>query len=132
LWDFDGSVLSGGLGDGAVARVAKDVDEYIASAPEAARGKLAELRRIIRAAAPQAEEVISYHMPYYRYRGQLVGFAAYKDHVSLFGALPAELGKELSPYKTGRGSVQFPLGKPLPSGLITRIVKAHVEMNESG
>jgi len=114
-----------------MAKVAKDVDAYIASAPEVARGKLAELRRIIKAAAPQAEEVISYHMPYYKHRGQLVGFAAYKDHVSLFGALPVGLENELAPYKTGRGSVQFPLSKALPRGLITKIVKAHVKMNEA-
>jgi uncharacterized protein YdhG (YjbR/CyaY superfamily) len=115
-----------------MTKVAKDVDTYIASAPETARQKLVELRKIIRAAAPQAEEVISYHMPYYKYHGQLVGFAAYKDHVSLFGAFPDELRKELAPYKTGRGSVQFPFGKPLPAELITKIVKVHVKMNEAG
>ena len=111
-------------------RVPKDVDTYIAAAPEAVRGKLAEIRAIIKAAAPQAEEVISYHMPYYKYHGHLVGFAAYKDHVSLFGAFPKDVNRELKAYKTGRGSVQFPFNRPLPAELITRIVRAHVKTNE--
>jgi uncharacterized protein YdhG (YjbR/CyaY superfamily) len=113
-----------------MAKVAKDVDSYIASAPETARPKLVELRRIIRGAAPQAEEVISYRMPYYRYHGQLVGFAAFKDHVGIFGLIPPGFKKELAPYKTGRGSIQFPFGKPLPARLIAKIVKAHMKMNE--
>ena len=113
-------------------KVARDVDAYIAAAPEAARGKLRELRAMIRAAAPQAEEVISYRMPYYKYHGHLVGFAAFKDHVSLFGAFPEEIGRELRAYKTGRGSVQFPLDRPLPADLIARIVRAHVKANEAG
>ena len=115
-----------------MTKVPKDVDAYIASAPETARPMLIELRRIVKAAAPQAEEIISYHMPYYKYHGHLVGFAAYKDHVSLFGAMLPELKNELAPYNTGRGSVQFPFGKPLPAGLITKIVRAHVKMNEAG
>ena len=61
-----------------------------------------------------------------------VGFAAYKNHVSLFDAIPDELKKELGPYKRGRGSIQFPLDKPLPLPLITKIVKAHAKMNETG
>ncbi len=69
-------------------------------------------------------------MPYYKLHGHLVGFAAYKDHVSLFGALPPELARELKPFKTGRGSVQFPLDEGLPARLITKIVKAHVKANE--
>ena len=113
-------------------KVARDVDAYIAAAPEVARGKLRELRAMIRAAAPQAEEVISYRMPYYKYHGHLVGFAAFKDHVSLFGAFPEEIGRELRAYKTGRGSVQFPLDRPLPADLIARIVRAHVKANEAG
>lgn len=112
--------------------VPKNVDAYIAAAPEAVRQKLAEIRAIIRAAAPQAEELISYRMPYYKYHGHLVGFAAYKDHVSLFGAFPEDLSKELKAYKTGRGSVQFPFNRPLPAELITKIVKAHVKANEAG
>jgi uncharacterized protein YdhG (YjbR/CyaY superfamily) len=113
------------------SKIPKDVGSYIASAPKAAREKLTELRAIIKASAPEAEEVISYHMPYYKYHGHLVGFAAYKSHVTLFGAFPKELKEDLMPYKTGRGSVQFPLEKPLPAELIREIVKAHVKMNEA-
>ena len=113
------------------SKIPKDVDEYIAAAPEATRAKLTQLRKIIKTTAPQAEEIISYHMPYYKDHGHLVGFAAYKDHVSLFGAFPKQLESELKPYKTGKGSVQFPLDKPLPKALIEKIVKAHVQMNET-
>jgi uncharacterized protein YdhG (YjbR/CyaY superfamily) len=112
------------------SKIPADVDGYIATAPAGAREKLMELRTAIRAAAPEAEEVISYHMPYYKLHGHLVGFAAFKDHVTLFGAFPAELRRELRSYKTGRGSVQFPFDKPLPRQLVTKIVKAHVKMNE--
>lgn len=111
-------------------KIPKSVDEYIAGAPDEARGRRSELRALIGAAAPLAEEVISYHMPYYMHHGHLVGFAAFKDHVTLFGALPKEPGRELRPYKTGTGSVQFPLDKALPRGLVKKIVTAHVKMNE--
>ncbi len=113
------------------AKAFKDVDEYITKAPRVAQEKLSVMRTIVRAAALGAEEVISYNMPYYKFHGPLVGFAAYKTHVSLFGAFPDNLKKELKPYKTGRGSVQFPLDKPLPAALITKIVKAHMKMNEA-
>jgi len=113
------------------SRIPKDVDEYIAAAPEPVREELSQLRKIIKTSAPQAEEVISYHMPYYKYNGHLVGFAANKDHVSLFGAFPKQLEPELKPYKTGRGSIQFPLDEPLPRALIERIIKAHVKANEA-
>lgn len=114
------------------SKVAKDVDEYIAAAPAAAATKLRQMRSIFREAAPKAEEGMSYHMPYYRYRGSLGGFAAYKDHVSLFGAIPDKLKKELSDYKTGRGSVQFPLDRPLPTGLVARLVRERVKAKEEG
>lgn len=110
--------------------VANDVDEYIAAAPAAARTKLRQMRSIFREAAPQAEEGISYRMPYYRYRGALGGFAAYEEHVSLFGAIPDGLKKELGSYKTGRGSVLFPLDRPLPVTLVARLVRARVKANE--
>lgn len=108
----------------------RDVDSYIASAPAVSRDKLMELRRIVKKVAPQAEEIVSYDMPYYKYHGPLVGFAAYKRHVSLFGAIPDELKADLKGYKTGRGSVQFPLNKPLPVSLVTKIIEAHLKMNE--
>ncbi len=110
---------------------AKDVDAYIAEAPEAAREKLTQLRAIIRSAAPKAEEGISYNMPFYKYHGPLVGFAAYSEHVSLFGAIPEELRGELASYETGKGTVRFPIGKPLPKMLIRRFVEARARANEA-
>jgi uncharacterized protein YdhG (YjbR/CyaY superfamily) len=111
--------------------MAREVDGYIARAPRTAREKLLQLRSVFREVAPQAREVISYHMPYYKLNGPLGGFAAYKDHVTLFGALPEGLREELRPYKTGRGSVQFPLDEPLPVELVAKLVRAHVEANEA-
>ena len=78
------------------------MDEYIATAPEPTRAKLSQLRKIIKVTAPQAEEVISYHMPYYKQHGPLVGFAVYKDHVSLFGAIPKQLELELKFLQNGQ------------------------------
>ena len=78
------------------SKIPKDVNEYIAAAPEPTRAKLMQLRKIIKTTSPQAEEVISYHMPYYKDHGHLVGFAAYKDHVSLFGAFPKRLDQDSS------------------------------------
>jgi uncharacterized protein YdhG (YjbR/CyaY superfamily) len=111
--------------------VAESVDAYIGGAQVEAREKLIALRTIFKNAAPQADEVISYHMPYYYYHGPLGGFAAYKKHVTLFGSFPDDLRAELKPYKTGRGSVQFPLDKPLPVPLISKLVKAHLKLNKA-
>jgi uncharacterized protein YdhG (YjbR/CyaY superfamily) len=110
----------------------EDVDAYIADAPAAAREKLLQIRGIFREVAPQAEEAIAYHMPFYRYHGPLGGFAAYTDHVSLFGALPDELRGELGAYKVGKGSIQFPIDRPLPVALVTKIVRTRARMNEAG
>jgi uncharacterized protein YdhG (YjbR/CyaY superfamily) len=104
--------------------VAEDVDAYIAAAPKETRDKLSQLSSIFREVAPQADEAISYHMPYYRSHGMLGGFAAFKDHVTLFGAV-AE-----GSYKTGRRSVQFQLDKPLPVGLVAKLVRTHIKMKE--
>ena len=81
---------------------------------------------------PKPKKSLATTCPYYKYHGALVGFAAYKNHVSLFGVIPDELMEELRPYKIGMGSVQFPLDKPLPLPLITKIVKSHAKMNETG
>ncbi len=81
----------------------KNVESYIARAPEPAREKLTLMRSLVRAAAPQAEETISYNMPYYNYHGPLVGFAAYKNHVSLFGAFPDELKEGPEPSRPAEG-----------------------------
>lgn len=109
----------------------KDIDEYILSFPDNIQKILQLLRTAIRESAPDAEEVISYGMPAYRQSGILVYFAAYKSHIGFY---PTSNGieafkKEIAAYKWAKGSVQFPLDKPLPLGLITEIVKFRVIIN---
>jgi uncharacterized protein YdhG (YjbR/CyaY superfamily) len=92
------------------------------------------MRQTIKEAAPDAEEVISYKMPAFKYHGMLVYFAAYKKHIGFY-ALPtghSEFKEELSVYKQGKGSVQFPLSQPLPLDLITKMVKFRVLENLKG
>ena len=107
------------------------MDDYIAGFPEDIQILLEDLRNTIRKAAPDAEEVLSYAMPAYKYHGMLLYFAAYKNHIGFY-ATPtghAAFKKELSVYKEGKGSVQFPLDQPLPLDLIARIVKFRVKEN---
>jgi uncharacterized protein YdhG (YjbR/CyaY superfamily) len=109
----------------------KDIDEYIASFPVETRIKLEQIRMTIKQAAPDAEETISYSMPAFKLSGTLVYFAAFKRHIGFY-SLPTgneAFKEELSVYKTGRGSVQFPLDKPMPLGLISEIVKFRVIEN---
>lgn len=109
----------------------KNAGEYISLFPENVRILLQQMRETIKKAAPQAEEVISYRMPAYKYFGMLVYFAGYKNHIGFY---PTASGieafkNELSIYKGAKGSVQFPLGKPLPLALISKIVKFKVKEN---
>ena len=108
------------------------VDDYLAALPEEARATLEKLRKTIKAAAPKATEVISYQMPMYKHHGMLVGFAAFKDHCSFFpGAKPMATYKdELKAYKTSKGTIRFPIGKPLPAALVKKLVKARIAENE--
>ena len=108
-----------------------DVDEYIAGFPKDTQKLLEQLRAAIIKAAPGAEEAISYQMPAYKYHGMLVYFAGYKNHIGFY---PTASGietfkKELSVYKGAKGSVQFPLDKPLPLQLVTKIVKFRMKEN---
>jgi uncharacterized protein YdhG (YjbR/CyaY superfamily) len=105
-----------------------DIDNYIAGFHESTQKLLEQLRETIRKAAPEAEEVISYKMPAFKLKGILVYFAGYKNHIGFYpGASGIEaFKKDLSGYKGAKGSVQFPLDKPLPLRLITRIVKFRV------
>lgn len=108
-----------------------DVDGYIAGFPKDTQKMLKQLRETIIKATPGAEEVISYQMPAYKYHGMLVYFAGYKNHIGFY---PTTSGieafkKELSVYKGAKGSVQFPLDKPLPLQLITKIVKFRMKGN---
>jgi uncharacterized protein YdhG (YjbR/CyaY superfamily) len=111
----------------------KTVDEYLAIVPEPARSTLVKVRATIRAVAPPgATESISYGMPMFKYKGMLVGFAAFSRHCSLFpGAGPiAALRDELKGFPTSKGTIQFPLDKPLPGALVKKLVKARIAENE--
>jgi len=113
----------------------KDTDEYLARVPEPARTTLSKIRAVIRAAAPkEATECISYGMPAFRYEGALVGFAAFANHCSLFpmnAGLIVAFQDELKGYETAKGTIRFPVDKPLPAALVRKIVKARVAENES-
>jgi uncharacterized protein YdhG (YjbR/CyaY superfamily) len=111
--------------------VARDIDEYIALQPLNIREELEKLRSTIRAAAPKAEEVISYQMPAFKLHGMLVYFAAYKNHIGFYptSSSIAAFKKELVNYKTSKGTVQFPIDKPLPLALISKIVRFRVREN---
>lgn len=110
----------------------KDVDSYIATFPKDVQATLEQVRNVIKSSAPKAEEVISYNMPAYKYLGLLVYFAGYKQHIGFY---PTASGitvfkNELSNYKNAKGSVQFPLDKPMPLALIKKMVKHRVKENQ--
>jgi uncharacterized protein YdhG (YjbR/CyaY superfamily) len=111
---------------------AKSIDEYIAEFPPETQRVLEELRALIKASAPDATETICYAMPTFDLNGHhLVHFAGYVKHIGFY---PVPTGveafkEELKPYKRGKGSVQFPLGRPLPTDLVRRIVEFRVEEN---
>ena len=110
----------------------KTVDDYIAAAPEPARSKLVQLRNAVKAVASKAEEGISYGMPYYKYHRALAGFAAYKNHIGLYGSLTEEQRHAFRNYDTAKGSIRFPLDEPLPITLIKKLIKERVKNNEAG
>ena len=110
----------------------KNIDDYLAYQPEKVREALENLRQIIRDTAPEAEEVISYGIPAFKYHGMLVYFAAYKKHCSLFGGtgtLTEEMEEELKSYKTSKGTIQFTVEKPLPDDLAEKIVRMRMKQN---
>jgi uncharacterized protein YdhG (YjbR/CyaY superfamily) len=109
----------------------KTIDEYIATFPAEVQVILQKIRSIIHAAAPEAEEVISYSMPAFKQNGILVYFAAFKDHIGFFPTASgvAAFQKELAVYDTSKGTVRFPLDKPIPYALVTKIVKFRVQDN---
>jgi len=112
---------------------ASPVDEYIKSAPEDVRDKLGKIRQTIKAAAPNVKEKIGYGIPTFTHHGNLVHFAAFKSHIGFYPR-PSAIGafkKELSKYESGKGTLRFPLDKPLPLALITKIVKFRVKENET-
>jgi uncharacterized protein YdhG (YjbR/CyaY superfamily) len=107
--------------------VPESIDEYIAAQPETVRPKLEQVRTAIRRAVPEAVEVIGYRIPGYKLRGKpMLYFASFKEHYSLFaasGAFFAALEDELRGYDLRKGTVHFPLAKPVPMKLISRIAK---------
>lgn len=112
--------------------VAADVPEYIAAAPEETRAQLRELRRLVRSAVPKAVESIGYGIPTYKYNGRpLANFAAYKEHVSVFGLPVHEYKAETKPYVAAKGTLHFPIGDRLPAALLTKLVKARAKTIEA-
>lgn len=108
-----------------------NIDEYIADFPKDVQKILEQVRTTIKKAAPEAEEAIKYAIPTFMLNGNLVHFAAFKNHIGFY---PAPMGielfkEELSAYKGGKGSVQFPLDEPMPLELISKIVKFRVAQN---
>jgi uncharacterized protein YdhG (YjbR/CyaY superfamily) len=112
------------------APVAASIDEYMATFPKEVQARLKQMRAIIHKAAPRSEEKISFGMPAFSLNGKnLIYFAGYKQHIGLYGVPDTkEFQQEFIAYKTsGKGTIQFPLDKPLPVALITRIVKYRIQ-----
>ena len=110
----------------------KSVHEYLARVPEPARNTLKKVRAAIQSVAPaEATEVISYGIPMFKYKGMLVGYAAFSNHCSLFpGAEPVRiLQKELRNFPTSKGTVRFPVDKPMPAPLVKKLVRARLAEN---
>ena len=111
----------------------KTIDEYIITFPKDVQKILETVRQAIKKSAPKAQEAISYQIPTFKLNGNLVHFAAFKNHISIYPAPRSvqEFKKELSGYKGGKGTVQFPLDKPVPLTLIRRIVEYRVKVNSA-
>lgn len=112
----------------------RTIDEYISDFPKNVQEVLLKLRETIKRAAPEAKETISYGIPTFKQHGNLVHFGGFKHHIGFY---PAPKGitafeRELKPYIAGKGSVRFPLDKPLPYALVTRIVKFRLQENLAG
>lgn len=112
----------------------KDVDEYLARVPEPARSTLNRVRAAIRSAVPpETTEAISYRMPTFRYKGPLLGFAAFPNHCGLYPMSPAVIEafkNKLKNFPTSKGAIRFPVDKPLPAALVKKLVKARIAENE--
>jgi uncharacterized protein YdhG (YjbR/CyaY superfamily) len=107
----------------------KTVDEYLARVPEPAHGTLLKIRATIRSAVPaEATETLSYGIPAFKYKGTLVWYAAFAKHCSLFptAAVIKKFDSDLKGYTISKGTIQFPIDKPLPAALVNKIVKARV------
>jgi uncharacterized protein YdhG (YjbR/CyaY superfamily) len=109
----------------------RTIDEYIAAFPPDVQSILKKIRRTVRAAAPQAEEKLSYRMPAFAQNGILIYFAAFKKHIGVYPPVRGDekLNKQLARFRGGKGNLKFPLDEPIPFGLITRIVKLRVKQH---
>ena len=107
------------------------IDDYIALFPKQIQEVLQELRQTIKESAPRAQEAISYQIPTFKLNGNLVHFAAYKNHIGFYPTSSgiSKFQKELSKYELSKGTVRFPLGEPVPFGLVRKIVKYRVKEN---
>ena len=107
------------------------LDEYISSSPPEVQAILEKIRQVVRRAAPDAQEVISYQMPAFKQNGVLVYFAAFKNHIGLYPPVrgDAKLERAVSPYAGEKGNLRFPLDQPIPYDLIERITKFRVKQN---
>lgn len=126
---------SGDRGSAAKGNVtANGVDEYLAGVPEPARSTLNKVRAAIRSAVPlEATEAISYRIPTFRYKGALVGFAAFSNHCSFFPMSPSVIEafkNQLKEFHTSKGTIRFPAGKPPSVALVKKLVKARISQNE--
>ena len=113
--------------------IPRNIDEYLAGVPEPARTTLQKVRAAIRSAVPpEATEAISYRIPTFKYKGGLVAFAAFSHHCSLFPMSYAVIGafkSDLKAFEVSKGTIRFPLDRPLPATLVKRIVKARIAEN---
>jgi len=114
--------------------VPKTIDEYLAKVPEPQRATLAKVREVIKSVLPaEATEVISYRIPCVKYKGMLLGYAAFTDHCSLFGMSSTLLGplkEDLKNYSTSKGTIRFGVDEPLPAALIKKLVKSAIAEKE--
>jgi uncharacterized protein YdhG (YjbR/CyaY superfamily) len=116
------------------SRAPKTIDEYLAGVPEPARSTLNEIRAVIRSAAPpEAAEIISYKIPAFKHKQVLIWFAAFANHCSLFptAAVIDQFKNDLKGYTLSKGTIQFPIDKPLPSAVVKKMVKARISQIES-
>ena len=109
----------------------RSVEDYLSKLPANTREKAESLRNAIRQAAPEAEEAVSYNIPAFRWKGMLVWYAAFKNHIGFYpkASAIAAFKKELAGYKTSKGAIQFPIDEPIPVALVKRIVKFRLREN---
>jgi uncharacterized protein YdhG (YjbR/CyaY superfamily) len=116
------------------AKKPANIDEYLEGVPQEMRDALEKLRAVIKKAAPQAVEAIGWGMPMFKLKGNLVGFAAFKEHCSFFPmstTVMEAFEHELASYDTSKGTIRFKPGKPLPASLVKKLVKERIKENEA-